>query len=138
MADELDKSTPSILVVDDNRANLLAFEAVLSPLGCRIVGANSGAEALERLLHQDFVMILMDVHMPGLDGYQTTALIRERPRSRDVPVIFVTAVYGQPEHTQGLRPRRGRLPSEAVRPRSAARKSSRPRRVVRARTARGA
>ncbi len=98
MSNAIDESAPSILVVDDNRANLLAFEAVLRPLRCRIVGANSGAEALERLLGEDFVVILMDVHMPGLDGYQTMTLIRERPRSRDVPVIFVTAVYDQPEH----------------------------------------
>jgi signal transduction histidine kinase len=99
MANPVQESPPTILVVDDNRANLLAFEAVLAPLGYRIVGANSGAEALERVLHQDFVVILMDVHMPDLDGYQTTALIRQRQRSRDVPVIFVTAVYDQPEHT---------------------------------------
>jgi signal transduction histidine kinase len=78
---------------------LLAFEAVLGPLGYRIVGAGSGEEALERLPREDFVVILMDVHMPGLDGYQTTALIRQRPDSRDVPIIFVTAVYDQPEHT---------------------------------------
>ncbi len=99
MANPLEESTPAILVVDDNRANLLAFEAVLDPLGYRIVGAESGAQALERLLHQDFVVILMDVHMPGLDGYQTAKLIRQRQRSRDIPVIFVTAVYNQPEHT---------------------------------------
>jgi two-component system sensor histidine kinase/response regulator len=99
MANAPEESTPTILVVDDNRANLLAFEAVLGPLGYRIVGAGSGEEALERLPREDFVVILMDVHMPGLDGYQTTALIRQRPDSRDVPIIFVTAVYDQPEHT---------------------------------------
>jgi signal transduction histidine kinase len=99
MSNLVQETTPSILVVDDNRANQLAFEAVLDPLGYRIVAVNSGAEALERLAHDDFVLILMDVHMPGLDGYQTTALIRQQPRSRDIPVIFVTAVYDQPEHT---------------------------------------
>jgi signal transduction histidine kinase len=99
MANPVEESAPTILVVDDNRANLLAFEAVLDPLGYRIVGADSGTEAVERVRHQDFVVILMDVHMPGLDGYQTMALIRQCPRSRDVPVIFVTAVYDQPEHT---------------------------------------
>lgn len=99
MANRVEESPPAILVVDDNRANLLAFEAVLDQLGYRIVGADSGAEALARLLHQDFVVILMDVHMPGLDGYQTVQLIRQRPLLRDIPVIFVTAVYNQPEHT---------------------------------------
>jgi two-component system sensor histidine kinase/response regulator len=89
----------SILIVDDHGPNLVAMEATLAPLGYRIVTANSGAEALTRALAQDFVMIVMDVHMAGLDGYQTTALLRQRERSRDVPIIFVTAVYNQPEHT---------------------------------------
>jgi signal transduction histidine kinase len=90
---------PAILAVDDHPSNLLALEAVLEPLGYRVVQAKSGAEALKKLAEHDFVLILMDVHMPGLDGYQTTALIRQRERSRDVPVIFLTAVYNQPEHT---------------------------------------
>lgn len=89
----------SILIVDDHGPNLVAMEATLAPLGYRIVTANSGAEALTRALAQDFVMVVMDVHMAGLDGYQTTALLRQRERSRDVPIIFVTAVYNQPEHT---------------------------------------
>jgi two-component system sensor histidine kinase/response regulator len=90
---------PTILAVDDSRANLLALEAVLDPLGYRIVRATSGEEALKHVGEQDFVLIVMDVHMPGLDGYQTTALIRQCERSRDVPIIFLTAVYHQPEHT---------------------------------------
>jgi two-component system sensor histidine kinase/response regulator len=93
------ESIPAILVVDDHRSNLLALEAVLAPLGYRIVTASSGAEALKALLAHDYVLILMDVHMPDLDGYQTVALIRQRERSRDIPVIFLTAVYDQPEHT---------------------------------------
>lgn len=92
-------SVPAILVVDDHRSNLLALEAVLAPLGYRVVTANSGAEALKALLAHDYVLILMDVHMPDLDGYQTVSLIRQRERSRDIPVIFLTAVYDQPEHT---------------------------------------
>lgn len=95
----ISEDAPTILAVDDHPANLLALEAVLQPLGYPIVRANSGAEALKLLADHDFVLILMDVHMPDLDGYQTTALIRERERSRDVPVIFVTAVYNQPAHT---------------------------------------
>jgi signal transduction histidine kinase len=90
---------PAILAVDDNESNLLALEAVLDPLGCRIVRAKSGAEALKRIVEHDFVLVVMDVHMPGLDGYQTTALIRQLERCRDIPIIFLTAVYHQPEHT---------------------------------------
>ncbi|MGO9835633.1 MAG: two-component system response regulator [Polyangiaceae bacterium] len=90
---------PAILAVDDNESNLLALEAVLDPLGCRIVRAKSGAEALKRIVEHDFVLIVMDVHMPELDGYQTTALIRQLERCRDIPIIFLTAVSHQPEHT---------------------------------------
>ena len=99
MSSEVVADAPVILAVDDHPSNLLALEAVLEPLGYRIVQASSGAEALKRLGENDFVLILMDVHMPGLDGYQTTALIRQRERWRDVPVVFLTAVYNQPEHT---------------------------------------
>jgi signal transduction histidine kinase len=89
---------PAILLVDDHAPNALAVGAVLEPLGCRIVTASSGAEALERLKDEDFALILMDVHMPVLDGYETVALIRERERWRDIPVVFITAVFDQPEH----------------------------------------
>ncbi|HEX3344207.1 MAG TPA: hybrid sensor histidine kinase/response regulator [Polyangiaceae bacterium] len=89
---------PSILIVDDHRANLVAMEAVLGPLGFDLVMASSGAEALQRIAEHDFVLILMDVHMPGLDGYQTTSLLRAHERSRGVPVVFVTAVHDVPEH----------------------------------------
>jgi signal transduction histidine kinase len=91
---------PAILIVDDHQVNLVALEATLEPLGYRIVRAGSGTEALKQLLEHDFVLIVMDVHMPDLDGYQTTALIRERRRSREIPVVFLTAVYNQPEHTR--------------------------------------
>jgi two-component system sensor histidine kinase/response regulator len=93
------ETNPAILIVDDHRANLLALEVVLRPLGYRVVSANSGAEALRRLIEDDFVLIVMDVHMPDLDGYQTVTLIRQHPQSRDVPVMFLTAVYDQPEQT---------------------------------------
>jgi CheY-like chemotaxis protein len=91
---------PAVLLVDDHPANLLALETVLEPLGFRLGTASSGTEALGRLLEDDYVLILMDVHMPGLDGYETVTLIRERQRCRDIPVIFLTAVYDQPEHTR--------------------------------------
>jgi two-component system sensor histidine kinase/response regulator len=93
-------SGAAILIVDDHRPNLIAMEATLEPLGYPIVSAASGAEALQRAQAQDFAMIVMDVHMAGLDGYETTALLRQRERAKDVPVIFVTAVYDQPEHTR--------------------------------------
>jgi CheY-like chemotaxis protein len=86
--------TFDILVVDDDAANLLAIEAALGDLGPRLVMARSGSEALRRLLEQDFALILLDVHMPSMDGFETARLIRSRKRNRHVPIIFVTA-YNQ-------------------------------------------
>jgi two-component system, sensor histidine kinase len=80
-----------ILVVDDNAANLLAIEAALDGIGCRLVTAQSGSDALRRLLDRDFALILLDVQMPGMDGYETAHLIRGRERTRLTPIIFVTA-----------------------------------------------
>jgi CheY-like chemotaxis protein len=80
-----------VLVVDDQPKNLAALEAVLAPLGHRVVTASSGEEALKCLLRHDFAVIVMDVRMPGLDGYETVELIKQRPRSEDVSVIFLTA-----------------------------------------------
>ncbi len=80
-----------ILVVDDLPANLMAIEVALEPLNRRIVTANSGTEALARLLEQDFAVVLLDVQMPVMDGYETAELIRSRQRSRHLPIIFVTA-----------------------------------------------
>ena len=81
----------NILIVDDRDENLLALEAVLSDPGYRIVRARSGREALKEVLDQDFALILLDVQMPGVDGYETAVLIRERQRSRQTPIIFLTA-----------------------------------------------
>ena len=81
----------SILLVDDQPANLLALEAMLQPLGQRLVQASSGREALKHLLAEDFAVILLDVKMPSMDGFETAALIRERERSRHTPIIFLTA-----------------------------------------------
>jgi signal transduction histidine kinase len=81
----------NILVVDDRDENLMAVEAVLSDPGYRVVRARSGREALKEVLDQDFALILLDVVMPGVDGYETATLIRERPRSRQTPIIFLTA-----------------------------------------------
>ncbi|HZN64414.1 MAG TPA: response regulator [Tepidisphaeraceae bacterium] len=80
-----------ILMVDDRPQNLLALEAILSPLGQKLVKAHSGPDALKKLLHQDFAVILLDVQMPGMDGYETAKLVRERERTRYTPIIFLTA-----------------------------------------------
>jgi signal transduction histidine kinase len=85
-----------ILVVDDNAANLLAMESALGVLGCPIVRAQSGEEALRLLLQRDFALILLDVQMPALGGFETAKIIRERKRSRHTPIIFISA-YGRDE-----------------------------------------
>src|SRR4028118_1110577 len=81
----------NVLLVDDHPENLLALEAILGNLGQHLVRANSGAEALRCLLHQDFAVILLDVQMPGMDGFETATLIRNRKRSQHTPIIFLTA-----------------------------------------------
>ncbi|MFM7220069.1 MAG: response regulator [Nodosilinea sp.] len=83
--------TVNVLLVDDHPENLIALEAILGELGQNLVCANSGEEALRCLLHQDFAVILLDVQMPGLDGFETASLIRQRQRSRNTPIIFLTA-----------------------------------------------
>lgn len=80
-----------ILVVDDDPNNLVAIEVALGDLGARLVKASSGTEALRHLLKQDFALILLDVQMPSMDGFETARLIRARDRSRHVPIIFITA-----------------------------------------------
>lgn len=85
-----------ILVVDDNHANILAIRATLEPMGFLLVEASSGREALRLLLDRDFSLILLDVQMPGLDGFETARLVRSRPRTQSTPIIFVTA-FGQDE-----------------------------------------
>jgi CheY-like chemotaxis protein len=82
--------TASILLVDDRPDKLLALEAVLSDLG-HLVKATSGKEALRQLLQRDFAVILLDVAMPGMDGFETAALIRQRLNSQQTPIIFVTS-----------------------------------------------
>ncbi len=81
----------SILLVDDIPANLVALEAILAPLGQRLVQVRSGREALAALLQQDFACILLDVQMPGMDGFETAALIKGREKTRHVPILFITA-----------------------------------------------
>jgi signal transduction histidine kinase/DNA-binding response OmpR family regulator len=81
----------NILMVDDNAANLLALEAILQAPDRNLVSASSGDEALRYLLGTDVAVILLDVYMPGIDGLETAAMIRGREKSRDIPIIFLTA-----------------------------------------------
>jgi CheY-like chemotaxis protein len=79
-------------MVDDRPENLLALEAVLSTLDQELVTASSGEEALRALLKDEFALILLDAQMPGMDGFETAAQIKGRSRTKDVPIIFLTAV----------------------------------------------
>jgi len=81
----------NILVVDDNAENRLSLEAILSEPGQNVVTAASGRDALRRLLEQEFAVILLDVKMPVMDGFETAALVRQRKSSERTPIIFITA-----------------------------------------------
>jgi len=85
-----------ILMVDDHPPNLLALEAILSPLGEELVGVTSGEDVLRQLLEGEFALILMDVQMPGMDGIETAAVIKQRQRNRSTPIIFLTAIAKDP------------------------------------------
>ncbi|MBK1842557.1 response regulator [Azospirillum sp. YIM B02556] len=93
-----DKCDVAILVVDDDPRNLFAVRETLEDLGAQLVLAKSGEEALKHLLRQDFALILLDVHMPGMDGYETAELIRLREKSRHIPIIFLTAINKDETH----------------------------------------
>ena len=94
-----DRREPArILLVDDRPDNLLALEAILGSLGQTLVRAASGEEALKALLADDYAVILLDVQMPGMDGFETAAHIKRRERTRDVPIIFLTAINREPQH----------------------------------------
>jgi PAS domain S-box-containing protein len=88
----------SILIVDDHIENLVALEALLSGLGQNLVRAESGFDALRLLLHQEFALIILDVDMPIMNGFETAALIREREKSRHTPIIFLTAINKAEQH----------------------------------------
>ena len=114
-------TSPRILVVDDQPDTLTALEALLSSLGHRIVTARSGEEALRRLLDEDFGVIVMDVRMPGMDGFETVELIKQRPAARGhggrLPDRRRCRQRADPARLLG---RRGRLHRQARRPRRAA------------------
>ncbi len=86
-----------ILLVDDREENLIALEAILSSLDIVPVRARSGEEALKALLNTDFALILLDVRMPGMDGFETAAHIKRRERTRNIPIIFLTVVDSAPD-----------------------------------------
>src|SRR5687768_7477008 len=82
----------NVLLVDDQPARLLSYRTILEPLGQHLVEAASGEEALARLMENEFAVILLDVNMPGLDGFETASLIHQHPRFEKTPIIFATAV----------------------------------------------
>src|ERR1700750_25361 len=88
---------PRVLLVDDDERNLLAVQSVLEDLG-DIVTARSGEEALRHLLKGEFAVILLDVYMPGMDGYETAQIIRSREQTRGIPIVFLSAVNKEAEH----------------------------------------
>jgi signal transduction histidine kinase/DNA-binding response OmpR family regulator len=97
----MDNERAKILVVDDLPEKLLVYQVILEELGQEIVTASSGNEALRHVLQHDFAVILLDVNMPGMDGFETAALIRNRKRSAHTPIIFVTAFTDEMRMTQG-------------------------------------
>src|ERR1700687_5642844 len=94
------QSAVSILIVDDDSTKRFALKTILAPLGEDVVEASSGPDALRQLLRQEFAVVLLDVRMPVMDGFETAQLIRLRPRSELTPIIFVTAL-GQAETDMG-------------------------------------
>jgi CheY-like chemotaxis protein len=87
-----------ILLVDDREENLVALEAILSSLDQALVSVRSGEEALKALLTDEFAVILLDVLMPGMDGFETAAHIKRRAKTRDIPIIFLTAVNADSDY----------------------------------------
>lgn len=85
-----------VLAVDDRRDNLLALQAILEGLPIEIVSVTSGEDALKRLLVEDYAVILLDAHMPGMDGFETAGHVKQRERTRHIPILFLTAVDYDP------------------------------------------
>src|SRR5262245_23042953 len=92
-------SSAAVLLVDDAPANLLALQAALSPLGCNTALARSGAEALQLIQQRAFAVALVDVQMPGMDGFELTERMRATKHGRELPVIFITA-HGDAQYVQ--------------------------------------
>ena len=95
--DEAEVGRPRVLLVDDDERNLLAVQSILEDLG-EVVPARSGEEALRHLLKGEFAVILLDVYMPGMDGYETAQIIRSRDQTKGIPIVFLSAVNKETEH----------------------------------------
>src|SRR5579864_1385175 len=83
----------NILMVDDQAGKLLTYEAILGDLGENLIKAHSGMEALEYLLKNDIALVLMDVSMPGMDGFETAQMIQEHPRFQNTPIVFISGIH---------------------------------------------
>jgi CheY-like chemotaxis protein len=92
VSEPTDQSLPRVLIVDDRQDNLLALEAILSGMAVQTVAVDSGEAALKQLLLNDFALILLDAQMPEMDGFETAQRIRQRERTRGIPIVFLTAV----------------------------------------------
>ncbi len=97
LAGEGGSERPCVLLVDDDERNLLAVKSILEDLG-DVVTARSGEEALRHLLKGEFAVILLDVYMPGMDGYETAQIIRNRDQTKGIPIVFLSAVNKEAEH----------------------------------------
>jgi len=100
LADKVDAERASVLIVDDTPANLVALEVVLRPLGMRIVEARSGPEAIERISRESFACVLLDVQMPGMDGFEVARRLREMEAGAEVPILFLTAIHRDEEYAR--------------------------------------
>ncbi|MCP4106424.1 MAG: response regulator [Desulfobacteraceae bacterium] len=89
---------PKVLIVDDNAANLVALEDTFSDLDVELIKAEKGNDALKEALNHDFALMVIDVQMPEMDGYELAALLRGKKRTQHVPIIFVSAVYSDEYH----------------------------------------
>ena len=90
----------NILLVDDKTENLLALESILEDLGCNLFKATSGQETLRMVLNHEFDLILLDVQMPGMDGFEVAQLLRGKKRTQDIPIIFITAISKEQKYIQ--------------------------------------
>jgi two-component system sensor histidine kinase/response regulator len=94
----MEEARPNVLVVDDVEANLVVLEALLGEMDCQLVRAGSGNEALRQLLKREFAVILLDVQMPEMDGFEVARYARENPATREIPIIFLTAMHSSDEN----------------------------------------
>ena len=92
------KVKPKILIVDDKVENLVALEKTLADLNVDFVRATSGNDALAETLEQEFALALVDVQMPGMDGFETVELMRQDKKTRHIPIIFISAIYTEEYH----------------------------------------